>query len=299
MDKQPKVSVVIPTLNAAKRLPSLVQALLEQTIPPYEILIIDSSSEDGTIDTVQHISCVQTKIIDRKHFNHGLTRHEAIKDTSGEYICFFTDDAIPANNELIHNLTALFADQQIAMVSGRQIPKPDARRYEQLIRQYNYPPVSSVRSQSDISTLGIKAFFASDACSAYRRSSYLEVGGFEEVNTNEDMLIAARFLNNGYKVAYAADAVVQHSHNLSLKQQYERNKAISLFMDTHQAELGDINATGEGISLVKTVSSQLLKEHNITELIAFFGDCTARYFGNIAGRRHGKKQRKPKDNIHV
>ena len=49
--------------------------------------------------------------------------------------------------------------------------------------------------ETDLPRLGIKTFFLSDACSAYRRAAYLAVGGFEKhVLTNEDMLIAARMI---------------------------------------------------------------------------------------------------------
>lgn len=286
-----RISMVIPTLNAAERLPELVRSLQSQTIIPDEIMVVDSTSEDGTADVARGLLGVSVKVIDRKDFNHGMTRHEALLETTGDIVCFMTDDAIPANEAYIENLVAPMADPAVAMVSGRQLPKDDARKYERLVREYNYGPDSTVRSKDDLPKYGIKTYFATDVCSAYRRSAYLSLGGFKRVRTNEDMLMAAIFINSGLKVAYAADAAVFHSHNLSPLQQFERNKAVGAFLEEHSEELACPDEVGEGASLAKKVASQLLREGNWVEFVLFGIDCFARFFGNRAGRRAARKEK--------
>lgn len=182
-------------------------------------------------------------------------------------------------------------DSDIALVSGRQLPKADARRFEQLVRGFNYPDWPSVRSKYDLEKLGIKTFFASDACSAYRRTAYLECGGFEHVNTNEDMLMAARFIASGLKVAYEPRAEVYHSHNLTPSQQFARNRAVGFFLETHADELMHTSEIGEGGRLAKMVSLQLLREGSLGEFVAFGVDCCARLLGNRAGRRAARNER--------
>lgn len=284
------VSIVIPTLNAAGRLTRLVSRLREQTVAPNEILVVDSSSEDGTADLARNLDGVTCKVIDRATFNHGITRHEALMDTSGEFVCFLTDDAVPANVHFLENLLAPLEDPEVALVSGRQLPKDDARRFEQLVREFNYPPSSNVRTKDDLPKYGIKTFFATDVCSAYRRSAYLAVGGFERVNTNEDMLIAARFINAGYKVAYAAEAEVKHSHNLTPGEQFKRNREVGIFLEEHAEDLACAGEVGEGANLAKQVTIRLLKEKSFRELFAFGVDCIARFAGNRAGRKTAQKR---------
>lgn len=283
------LSVVIPTLNAAERLPMLIKLLKSQTLVPDEIFVVDSSSEDGTAEIARSIPGVIVKIIDRKTFNHGTTRHEALLQTTGDFVSFLTDDAVPANREFLANLVSPLEDKMVAMASGRQLPKSDARRFEQLVRAFNYNDISNVRSKEDVPKFGIKTYFATDVCSVYRRSAYIAVGGFQHVNTNEDMLIAASFINNGYKIAYAADAEVFHSHNLTVKQQYERNKAVGYFLESHAEELGGIKVINEGKKLAVTVSKQLLKELRVGEFLAFCLDCIARFLGNKIGRNEACK----------
>lgn len=288
----PSLSVVIPTLNAADEIDSLLDTIEAQSLQPLDILVVDSSSDDGTVDEVAKHPCVNLVRIERKEFNHGSTRDMALRRSAGEFVCFLTQDAAPASNRYLERLVAPFlADDSIALVTGRQLPKADARRFEQLVRKFNYPKAPSVRSKSDLPKYGIKTFFASDTCSAYRRTAYLECGGFDHVNTNEDMLMAARFIASGLKVAYEPRAEVYHSHNLTPSQQFARNRAVGFFLETHADDLMQASEIGEGGRLVKAVSSQLLREGNLVEFIAFGVDCCARLLGNRAGRRAARKER--------
>lgn len=286
------ISVIIPTLNAEHEIDALLIALDRQSIQPNEILVVDSASEDKTIELVQKHKGVRLLQIDRQDFNHGTTRDMALNESSGDFVCFLTQDAVPVSDDYLKRLVApMVDDSDIALVSGRQLPKADARRFEQLVRGFNYPDSPSVRSKCDLEKLGIKAFFASDACSAYRRTAYLECGGFERVNTNEDMLMAARFIASGMKVAYEPRAEVYHSHNLTPFQQFVRNRAVGFFLETHADDLMQASEIGEGGRLVRSVSSQLLREGNLVEFIAFAVDCCARLLGNRAGRRAARKER--------
>lgn len=288
----PSLSVVIPTLNAEDEIDSLLDTIEAQSLKPLDILVVDSSSDDGTVGEVAKHPCVNLVRIERKEFNHGSTRDMALRRSAGELVCFLTQDAVPASNLYLERLVAPFlADDSIALVTGRQLPKADARRFEQLVRKFNYPNVPSVRSKSDLPKYGIKTFFASDTCSAYRRTAYLECGGFDHVNTNEDMLMAAKFIASGMKVAYEPRAEVYHSHNLTPSQQFARNRAVGFFLETHADDLMHASEIGEGGRLVKAVSSQLLREGNLVEFIAFGVDCCARLLGNRAGRRAARNER--------
>lgn len=286
------VSVIIPTLNAEHEIEDLLAALERQSLRPMEIMVVDSASDDDTVPLVKMHEGIRLLQIERCDFNHGATRDMALRATTGDFVCFLTQDALPASDAYLERLvTPMVGDPSIALVSGRQLPKADARRFEQLDRSFNYPDSPSVRSKSDLNKCGIKTFFASDSCSAYRRTAYLDCGGFEYVNTNEDMLMAARFVASGLKVAYEPGAEVYHSHNLTPSQQFARNRAVGMFLESHSDDLMHASEIGEGGRLVKAVSSQLLREGNLTEFIAFGVDCCARLLGNRAGRRAARKER--------
>lgn len=265
-----KVSLVIPTLDAESDIEGLLNRIYCQTRLPDEVIVVDSSSSDRTVDIVKMFELVRLISIERSEFNHGLTRDMALRESSGDIVCFMTQDAIPADDFYIENLIApILSDDRVAVSSGRQLPKDDARRFEQLVREFNYGPESNIRTKVDVATMGIKAYFATDVCSAYRRSVYIELGGFGKTDMSEDMLMAAKALNAGYSVAYAADARVYHSHNLTPAEQYRRNYAIGHFLQSNKEIVPCNSEVGEGGRLVKSVSRQLLHEGNIREFAAF------------------------------
>jgi rhamnosyltransferase len=265
-----KISIIIPTLNAADSLPALLQALRHQSLLPHEILIVDSQSSDATETIARQDERVVFIPIDRKDFDHGGTRDRAFRRSTGDFVLFFTQDALPADTHYIENILRPFVDEQVAMVGGRQLPRPGASLVEQLTQLFNYPAESHIRSLGDIKRRGIKTFFVSDVCSAYRRTAYFAIGGFEHpLRTNEDMLIAARFIYGGYKVAYCAEAQVVHSHPFVLTKSFVRNFHIGAFMSKYAAVFAHTPAFGEGKRLVCSVLGALLKQGRIGTAIAF------------------------------
>ena len=283
----PSVSVVIPTLNAEEEIAPLLDALLCQTLRPHEIIVVDSSSADGTPSVVERYvdEGVQLHTIARQDFDHGGTRHFAFELTKGSIVVFLTQDAVPANDALIDRLVSPLSDERVGMAYGRQLPRKGARRYEALTREFNYPPASHVRTSADIERMGIKAFFASDSCAAYRRDAYIACGGFERpCATNEDMFMAAKMLRQGYAVAYVAEAQVFHSHDLTFMQQFKRTRASMREMKKYSSLIGGASSTTtEGFRMMSYVSRLLLSEQHYSELFSFFIDCMARFFGSRLG----------------
>lgn len=215
----PSVSVVIPTLNAGKDIDELLHGLSKQEYPISEIIVVDSSSSDDTVSICKKYEKARIFSISRKDFDHGKTRDMAVKICNADVVVFMTQDAVPADSGLIKNLIHPLSDTSVAVATARQLPKSDATAMECLIRSFNYPPESCIRTKKDIPTLGIKTFFCSDVCAAYNKKVYLELGGFDyPIKTNEDMFFAAKAIGRGYGIAYQADARVYHSHNFTLKQ---------------------------------------------------------------------------------
>jgi Glycosyltransferases, probably involved in cell wall biogenesis len=287
----PTLSVIIPTRNAAKEIGTLLIKLFEQSYPIQELIVVDSESSDDTTKICKNFDSVRLIEIKKSEFDHGKTRDMAFRQSTGDVVIFMTQDAVPANKDFISNLIKPLSDDKVAVSTGRQLPKSDASKMEELIRLFNYPDKSSIRSASDIPTMGIKAFFCSDVCAAYKRDIYLDLGGFDyPIKTNEDMFFAAKVLSSGYCVAYAADAEVFHSHNFTLKQQYDRNFIQGYEIEKHKELLNNAPDVSAGKKLVKHVSSGLLKHGRIFSFIHFGFDCIARFTGNRAGKKKARKE---------
>ena len=61
-----------------------------------------------------------------------------------------------------------------------------------------------VKTKEDLDRLGIKTFFCSNVCAAWRREKYLELGGFvKHTIFNEDMILAGTMIKQGGKMRIA------------------------------------------------------------------------------------------------
>ena len=239
--------VIIPTLNAAKLWSRLAPALLAN-VPADRVLIVDSSSTDGTPELARAAG-FKVLNIRRSEFNHGGTRQLAAEMLpDAEILVFLTQDAVLANSASISKLVEVFDDPNVGMAYGRQLPKPGASAIEAHARFFNYPPVSQVRDLASRDTMGIKAAFASNSFSAYRKSALMAIGGFRTaVILGEDMLAGANLLLAGWKIAYVAEACVYHSHGYSWRQEFKRYFDIGVMHSREQWLLNRFGKpTGEG-----------------------------------------------------
>jgi rhamnosyltransferase len=288
-----KISLIIPTLNAGKEIDRLLQSLNNQTVSLDEIIVVDSQSSDDTEKVCRKYEKVTFIKISRSEFDHGGTRDYAFLKSNGDFVLFLTQDALPIDEYYVERILLPFQDETVAMVSGRQIAKKDASEREILTRNFNYPPLSSIKTKKDIPVLGIKAFFASNVCSAYRKRAYLQVGGFDfPLLTNEDLLISARFIYKGYKVAYCAEAEVIHSHNFTLKQHFARNFDIGAFMSMNSYIFQNIQTSQEGIKMVKQVLSELLRKGHILQAFYYCCENGVKLFGYRLGLHYRRLNRK-------
>ncbi len=218
-----QVAVIIPTCNARRHWEKLNAGLRLQGLPADQVLVVDSSSDDGTRELAE-VEGYQVARIDRCDFNHGGTRQFALNLVPWASIAIYlTQDAILATPDSIDILLSAFADRRVAAAYGRQLPRVGAGPIEAHARLFNYPPQSEVRDFESRHALGIKAAFLSNSFAAYRVSELTEVGGFpSDVIMAEDAIVAGRLLLAGWKIAYVAEAQVRHSHSFTLAQEFQR-----------------------------------------------------------------------------
>jgi rhamnosyltransferase len=226
-----------------------------------EIIILDSSSCDRTAIMASSLGC-KVISIERRSFDHGGTRDLGARQASGSILVFMTQDAIPYDNTLIKNLVEPLSNEEVAASFARQIAAPGSNPPETFSRMFNYPPESQQKTKEDIAVLGIKAFFFSNVCAAIKRSEYLKVGGFpRHIIMNEDMIIAAKLLMAGYKIAYKADALVWHSHNYSIPSYFKRYFDIGAALSMNRWILDNVKTENEGIKFIKEQLNYLINNH--------------------------------------
>jgi len=253
--------VIIPTYNAGETWVESIRAINSQVVKADEVLIIDSGSHDESV-SISIDAGFRVESIEKSLFDHGGTRSMAVDICSPcEFVVFLTQDAVLADTNAIKNILAPFDDVGVAAVCGRQLPRKTSSPIEAHARIYNYSAEPGVRSLGDKKIFGLKTAFLSNSFAAYRVSVLKKVGGFpDNVIFAEDMYVAAKMLAAGYKISYAAEACVYHSHYYSIRQEMRRYFDMGVFHAREpwiRQELGGVE--GEGIKFVKSEFRYLLK----------------------------------------
>ena len=225
-----KANLYIPTLNGGTRFIEVLDALEQQSFPLQRRVVIDSGSTDGTPDRALRAG-FDVITIPKADFDHGVTRQLAVDQYPGADIyIFLTQDAVPADVSTLANIVSAFERPDIGMAYGRQLPHHGAKLMETHARLFNYPEQTQVRALEDAGRYGIKTISCSNSFAAYRRTALEEVGGFPAGTImGEDVIVAGKMLLNGWSMVYAADACVRHSHDYSIRQEFERYFDIGVF----------------------------------------------------------------------
>jgi len=282
------ISIIIPTLNAAGLLPSLFAHLSRQSLSSSEIIIIDSSSEDNTVEVARSYGA-RLISIEKKNFDHGRTRNLAASNATGDILVYLTQDVIPADSLALEYVIHPFKlNGKIAAVYGRQLPNVNASPFSAHLRLFNYPDTSYVRRLEDRGVYGIKTVFFSNSFSAYRRSALEEIGWFEkDLIFGEDTHAVARLLMAGYNVAYAADALVYHSHNYTVSQEFKRYFDIGVFHGTENWLVKEFGKTqGEGKRYTISEASFLIRHKKFALLPVFLLRNFVKFLGYSLGLRY-------------
>lgn len=219
-----KASVIIPTLNGGDVLKKVVHKLLNQTAPwKYEIVIIDSGSNDGTVEFIKTHDIILHQI-DKSEFQHGRTRNLAIEHSQGEYIAVLTQDALPCDNYWLYNMvTALEHYPNAAGAFGKHYAWPDADPYTKRDLELhfnnfdNHPYCISKNTSPDKwanNDQDWKQFlhFYSDNNSIMRRTVWNSIP-YPEIPFGEDQAWAWEIIKAGYQKVYCKQGAVYHSHN--------------------------------------------------------------------------------------
>ena len=86
-----KISVIIPTFNRIGLLQRAIDSVLSQSLKPYEIIVVDDGSTDGTGDIIKQ-KYKSIKIIQQKNSGVSAARNNGIKHAKGDWIAFLDSD---------------------------------------------------------------------------------------------------------------------------------------------------------------------------------------------------------------
>ena len=287
-----EIDVIIPVYRPGKELVELIERLEHQSVPVHRILLVNTEEKYWKAFEYDHphrkrYENIRLWHISKREFDHGKTRREAVKKSKAGIFVMMTQDAMPADEFLLERLTAPLSQKNMAASYARQLPGDDAGAVERFTRQFNYPPESRIKSAADIPELGIKTYFCSNVCAAYRRDIYERQGGFpKRAIFNEDMIYAAGCIQAGYRIAYTAQAKVIHSHQYTNKVQFRRNFDLGVSQAEHPEIFRGVPSESEGIKLVKRTAVYLRENGKSREILPMCVTSIYKFFGYKLGKNY-------------
>ena len=288
------VDVIIPAYHPGKEFATLIKRLEKQSVPIHRIIVMNTEESMWNKEWEKLSDVMEIHHLAKSEFDHGGTRAQAAELSDADVMIFMTQDAMPADRELLAELLkALEQDENIAAAYARQLPNAECSFVERYTRAFNYPDRSVVKTKKDMDQYGIKTFFCSNVCAAYKKDIYQKQGGFvRRTIFNEDMIYAGGLIQAGYGIAYAAEAKVIHSHNYNCMQQFHRNFDLGVSQAEHPEIFDGVPSEGEGMRLVKKTLSHLVRSEKIWLIPGFVMQCAGKYAGYLAGKNFRRLPKK-------
>lgn len=170
-NRQPTVSVIIPTYNYAHKIGRCIESVRNQSLKPAEIIIVDDGSKDNTKEVVTELSTIpgNENILYYYKNNSGVadTRNLGGKVSTSKYLCFLdADDAIEPDF-LKECVNALEKDSSLycAYTTLKWIKPDGSTGISEWPGQWNYD--QQIKRKNQVPT-----------CNVMRREMFERTGGY-------------------------------------------------------------------------------------------------------------------------
>jgi glycosyltransferase involved in cell wall biosynthesis len=215
-------SIIIRTLNEEKYLSQLLDLIKLQKIDnhTFEIIIVDSGSNDNTLLIAKNHNCIIEKI-NKNDFSFGRSLNLGCKISTGDILIFISGHCLPTNDNWLINLIMPIFNKKAVYAYGKQIGNDTSKFSERMIFEKYYTNTSKLQ-YNDI--------FCNNANAALLKSQWLITQFDENLTGLEDMYLAKKLISLNLSIAYVNEACVLHLHDESwrkIKNRFER-EAIAL-----------------------------------------------------------------------
>jgi len=213
-DATPLVSVIIRCFNEEKHIGNLLRALQQQTYKNHEVIVVDSGSNDSTVQIAQSFA-VRIVRISPNDFTFGFSLNQGCAAAQGAIFVIASAHVLPVHERWLEELVKPFVDPKVAIVYGRQIGNSITKFSEHQVFAQQFPETSNFQQQTP---------FCNNANAAIRGEIWKKRKYDETLSGLEDLDMGVWAINNGYYIAYNADAAVIHIHEETPRKIFNRYK---------------------------------------------------------------------------
>lgn len=202
---KPECSIIIRAFNEEKHIGKLLDGIQQQSLKNIQVILVDSGSQDRTVEIARNYG-VEIVSIEPKEFTFGRSLNLGISHAKADFVVLASAHVYPVYPDWLERMLEPFQDEKIAITYGKQRGMETTQFSEHRIFEHWFPD-SSVNNQAHP--------FCNNANAAIRKSLW-QVNAYNETLTGlEDLAWAKWAHEQGYKIAYVAEAEIIHVHNES------------------------------------------------------------------------------------
>jgi cellulose synthase/poly-beta-1,6-N-acetylglucosamine synthase-like glycosyltransferase len=201
--KLPFVSILIPAHNEEDNIAGAIESCLKLNYPKknFEIIVIDDGSTDSTVEIVKKFG-KGVRLIKKKNTGKAHSLNVGMERARGEFICVLDADS-RLSRDAFRYMVGYFENSKV----GAVIPSVKIKQTKGLIQGIQwmeyYFSLFLRKMMSAIDSL----FITHGVGTIYRKDVIKKAGGFDEENLTEDLEIALRVIDVGYKIEASINAV--------------------------------------------------------------------------------------------
>lgn len=213
-------SIVIRAYNEEKHIGRLLQGISQQTLSHIETILVDSGSTDNTLDITSRYP-VKVVHIHPDDFTFGRSLNTGIAASSAEFIVIISAHCFPVYPDWLEQLLKPFQHPQVGLSYGKQRGGPtNCYSEHQWFKQF-FPDTSLSRQGHP---------YCHNANAAIRRGLWQLHPYDENLTGLEDLAWSSWAFEQGYGIAYCAEAEIIHLHQEGPKQVYNRYRREAIAM---------------------------------------------------------------------
>jgi glycosyltransferase involved in cell wall biosynthesis len=215
MQPSPLVSFVILTYNSEMYLQQCISSVLNQDYDPFEVLVIDAGSTDGTNQIIGSFqkSAGTIRIFTYPGSSIGVARQKGTEQSKGEFCAFIDSDCVLPSHDWLSEMMRGFTGPEIAgtwtlgafhkndpsIMKYSILSNPLRGRMPELVGQNNFEPIGTGHT-------------------VIRKKEIFDAGGFRDLPAAEDIDLIWRIAEKGRLFRYIRGVEVYHYHVTSFYQ---------------------------------------------------------------------------------
>ncbi|OUL19844.1 glycosyltransferase [Nostoc sp. 106C] len=171
------ISVVIPVFNGEKTIKETISSVLNQTFSQFELILINASSTDATLEVISKIQDERIKIFSYPKANVAVNRNRGFSHSIGEFVSFLDADDLWTPDKLEAQYKALLENPNAAVAYSWTDCIDETGKFLR--------PCRTVAVTGNVYPhLLLDDFIGNGSNVMIRRQEFIEIGGFDELLTN-------------------------------------------------------------------------------------------------------------------